>query len=83
MAQKYLLNCVLLGAIVLAMRWIAKFNCSHLLVLMSNPWLSAALPLLKQQTALSRKRVRDSGGILVLLGWPFLKVADEPQTVPD
>jgi len=80
-AQKYLLNCVLLGAIVFGVRWIAKFNLLGIfLVLMSTSLLSAALPLLKQQNSFYRGNAYAIlAALLVLLGWPFLKWQMSPK----
>jgi hypothetical protein len=80
-AQKYLLNCVLLGAIVFGVRWIAKFNLLGIfLVLMSTTLLSAALPLLKQQNGFYRGNgYAILAALLVLFGWPLLKWQRGPK----
>ena len=80
-AQKYLLNCILLGAIVLGIRWIAKFNLLGIfLVLMSTSMLSAALPLLKQQNSFYRGNAYAIlAALVVLLAWPFLKWQMAPK----
>jgi len=74
-AEKYLASCVLLGAIVLGVRWIAKFNLLGVfLVLMGASLLPAGLVLLKQENAFYHGNGQAIlVGLLLLFGWPLLK----------
>jgi len=76
----------LLGAIVFGVRWIAKFKpARHLPVLMSNiPVERSATAASKQPKQLLSRETRSRFWRIYWSFWvAFLKVADEPQTVPD
>lgn len=72
---KYFGSCVLLGAIVVGVRWIAKFNLLGIfLVVMGALLLPAGLALLKQEDAFYRGNGQGIlVGLLLLFGWPLLK----------
>ncbi|HWY45474.1 MAG TPA: CPBP family intramembrane glutamic endopeptidase [Candidatus Sulfotelmatobacter sp.] len=74
-AKKYLLNVILVGAIVYGVRWIAKLNLLGIfLVIAASSLLGSALVLLKQPNAFYRGNayvILAALGILFL--WPLLK----------
>ncbi len=72
---KYFASCVLLGVIVIGVRWIAKFNLLGIfLVVMGASLVPAALVLLKQENAFYRGNGQAIlAGFLILLSWPLLK----------
>jgi len=74
-AQKYLLNCVLLAAVVFGVRWIAKLNLLGIfLVLASSALLSGALSFVGQANGFYRGNGYAILGALALLyAWPMAK----------
>ena len=72
---KYFASCILLGAVIVGVRWIAKFNLLGIfLVLMGASLLPSALVLLKQENAFYKANGQAIlVGVLILLGWPLLK----------
>ena len=72
---KYFAGCIFLGAVILGVRWIAKFNLLGIfLVVAGASLLPAALILLKQENAFYKANGQVIlVGILILLGWPLLK----------
>jgi len=84
-AEKYLASCILLGAIVLGVRWIAKFNLLGVfLVTMSASLLVSGLALLGQPNSFYRMNgYAASGALITLFAWPLVKwlVAASEQSV--
>jgi hypothetical protein len=74
-AQKYLLNCVLLAAVVIGVRWIARLNLLGIfLVLLSSALLGSGLALLGQANAFYRGNGYAILGALALVYvWPLSK----------
>jgi hypothetical protein len=74
-AHKYLFNAILLGAIVVGVRWIAKLNLLGLfLVIAASSLTGSAVTLLKQSNSFYRGNAYAIfAALAVLLAWPFLK----------
>jgi len=73
--EKYFASCVLLGAIVAGVRWIARFNLLGIfLVVMGASLLPSGLVLLKQANAFYHGNGQAIlAGFLILMSWPLLK----------
>ena len=80
-AKKYFLNAILIGAVVIGVRWIAKLNLLGMfLTLAASSLLGSALTLLKQPNSFYHANAYAIFAALgILLLWPLLKWQLSPQ----